>query len=240
MPTMRFRLLSSIVLILFASPAAWSQNSTSSQPDLFSSVVQPLLAKHCAPCHSKQLDKPKGDFRIDLLASDFRARSTRERWEKVRERVVAGEMPPKSRPRLTEPDSNAIVNWITQQLTLADPESLREASVRFRRLNRVEYENTIRDLLDVQIDLQEMLPPDTSADGFDNVADALHVSPFLMESYLEAADKALSLAIANHPQPQSHTKRYLLRDERHVMVTTERVFRPVADSLVMFSSSPWQ
>lgn len=240
MPTMHLRSLTSIVLLTLLAPPASCQDSSTAQSNPFSRTVQPLLAKHCSPCHSKQLDKPKGNFRIDLLTADFSAESVRERWEKVRERVVAGEMPPESRPRLPERDLNAIVDWITQQLDRYNPESRTESGIRFRRLNRVEYENTIRDLLDVRVDLKEMLPPDTSADGFDNVADALHVSPFLMESYLEAADKALSLAIANHPQPQSQTKRYLLGDERHVKVTTERVFRPVADSLVMFSSSSWQ
>lgn len=109
-----------------------------------------------------------------------------------------------------------------------------------RRLNRAEYENTIRDLLGVSIELKEMLPPDTSAYGFDNVGEALHTSSFLMERYLEAADRALNVAIANGPQPPLFKKRLSCKDERHVKTTTERVFLARDDALLFFSSSPWQ
>ncbi len=108
-----------------------------------------------------------------------------------------------------------------------------------RRLNRVEYERTIRDLLGIEIDVQELLPSDSSANGFDNNADALHTSSFLMERYLEAADIALNLAIANRPQPPLIQKRIRFHDERVVKVATEKVFRSLDDSLVMFSSSQW-
>lgn len=108
-----------------------------------------------------------------------------------------------------------------------------------RRLNRVEYENTICDLLGIEVDLKDLLPLDSAANGFDNVGEALHVSSFLMEKYLEAADKALSVAIANLPQPPLVKKRYNLKDERLVKTTTESVFLPRDDSLVMFSSSAW-
>jgi uncharacterized protein DUF1592/uncharacterized protein DUF1588/uncharacterized protein DUF1587/uncharacterized protein DUF1585/uncharacterized protein DUF1595 len=108
-----------------------------------------------------------------------------------------------------------------------------------RRLNRVEYENTVRDLLGIEVELRELLPPDTSAHGFDNVGEALHVSSFLMERYLEAADTALNLAIANGPQPPAIKKRFTPRDERQVKNATERVFRQLDDAVVFFSSSPW-
>lgn len=109
-----------------------------------------------------------------------------------------------------------------------------------RRLNRVEYENTVRDLLGAEVELKDLLPPDTSAHGFDNVGEALHTSSFLMERYLEAADKALSLAIANGPQPPVVRKRLSCKDQHQVRTTTERVFRIQGDTVVFFSSSPWQ
>src|SRR5712691_3167937 len=108
-----------------------------------------------------------------------------------------------------------------------------------RRLNRTEYENTVRDLLGIEVDLKELLPLDSSAGGFDNVGEALHVSSFLMEKYLEAADKALNMAIANLPQPPLVQKRYSLKDERLVKTTTEQVYLHRDDALVMYSSSPW-
>lgn len=111
-----------------------------------------------------------------------------------------------------------------------------------RRLNRLEYQNTICDLLGVKIDFQEMLPPDSSEDGFDNVGEALHTSSFLMEKYLEAANIALDRAIANLPQPRTIQKRYSLKETHQVKSTTEKVFRKSDedDRVIMFSSSPWQ
>ncbi len=110
-----------------------------------------------------------------------------------------------------------------------------------RRLNRFEYQNTVCDLLGVKVDFQELLPLDSSADGFDNVGEALHVSSFLMERYLEAANTALDLAIANHPQPPVISKHYSLRESHQVRSTTEKVYlkSDTDDRVVMFSSSAW-
>jgi mono/diheme cytochrome c family protein len=194
--------------------------------------VRPFLARHCQACHGAT--KPKGDFRIDTLSRDFASRDNRERWLAALKRVQSGEMPPKARPRPPGKDVEALASWVRDQA------ARRAGRTVLRRLNRVEYENTVRDLLGIDIDLKELLPPDTSAHGFDNNAEALHVSSFLMERYLEAADRALGVAIANGPQPKLVKKRYSLKDERHVKHTTERVFRRLDDGLVFFSSSPWQ
>ena len=114
-----------------------------------------------------------------------------------------------------------------------------QGRVVLRRLNRTEYQNTVRDLLGIDVDLKELLPLDNSAGGFDNVGEALHISSFLMDRYLDAADKALNVAIANLPQPPLVQKRYSLKDDRLVKTTTEKVYLDRDDSLVMFSSSPW-
>ena len=91
------------------------------------------------------------------------------------------------------------------------------------------------------MDFQELLPQDSSADGFDNVGEALHVSSFLMERYLEAANIAMDLAIANRPQPPIISKRYSLKESHQVRSTTEKVYikSDADDRVVMFSSSPW-
>src|SRR5207253_4094999 len=137
----------------------------------------------------------------------------RGRWLAVLKRIHAGEMPPKSKPRPSEKEVQALTAWIRSKAEAA--EAARRAvqgRVVLRRLNRVEYENTVRDLLGVDIELRELLPLDGSANGFDNVGEALHVSSFLMERYLEAAEKALSVAIANGPRPPFIKKRYSLKD----------------------------
>ena len=124
-------------------------------------------------------------------------------------------------------------------LAPAKPQVPAQGRVVLRRLNRVEYENTVRDLLGVQVELRDLLPPDSMADGFDNVGAALHTSSFLLERYLEAADKALNLAISNGPQPPLIKSRINLKEDRRLQQSTERVYRMRDDSVVLFSSSAW-
>jgi hypothetical protein len=206
---------------------------------LFEEQLAPFLAKHCLECHSGE--KPKGELRLDELKPEFGQRATRTKWLAVLKRLHAGEMPPEEKPRPPKEEIEKLTAWIRTQGDAAEAaERAVQGRVVLRRLNRAEYQNTIRDLLAVDVDLTGLLPEDASAGGFDNVGSALHTSSFLMERYLDAADRALNVAIANGPQPQLVKKRVSLKDERHVKHTTERVFRPLDEGLVMFSSSAWQ
>lgn len=220
------RRASTALLLLVAARSAHAQ------PD----PASPFLARHCLGCHAG--DKAKGGFRADRLTADLADAANRERWRDAAERVRSGEMPPDGRPRPPAADSKAFV----EQIEKAD--AARRAvtgRVPLRRLNRVEYEATVRDLLGVELDLREFLPPDTAANGFDTNSGGQHVSSFLMERYLDAAEAALAVAVSNTPKsPALVNKRYSFKDERHVKVTTEKVFRHTDDGLVMFSSSPWQ
>ena len=206
----------------------------------FAEQLRPFLVRHCFECHG--VENPKGDLRLDRLSPDFADDADRETWLTVLRRLKAGEMPPKSKPRPPQNELRALADWIRAGVAATDAEwRAAQGRVGLRRLNRVEYENTVRDLLGIEIDLKELLPQDTSADGFDNVGEALHTSSFLMERYLEAADKALNLAIANGPQPPMITKRYSLKESHQVKSTTESVFRKFDDDgVVLFSSSAWQ
>lgn len=206
----------------------------------FKNKIQPLLIAHCYSCHGPAAEKPKGNFRIDRLSAEFADSASREAWAGVLKRVKAGDMPPKMKARLSEKETLGLLEWISVGLKAADARRAAEGRVVLRRLNRIEYENTVRDLLGVAVELRDLLPVDSSASGFDNVADALHVSTFLMDKYLEGADKALNQAIANLPQPPVIKKRYDLKETRQIKVPSERVFRPLDDSVVLFSSSPWQ
>jgi hypothetical protein len=174
--------------------------------------LRPFFDQHCVKCHSGE--KPKGDWRIDELTMDFADKGSRDRWQSVLEKLEAGEMPPKSKPRPPEPEVRALTEWITARVTAADANRRgAEGRVVLRRLNRSEYENTVRDLLGVKASLKDLLPLDTSANGFDNVGDALHTSSFLLDRYLEAADTALNQAIVNRAQPPpSATKHYSLKE----------------------------
>lgn len=220
-------------LLLGATPAGWA-----GEPKPVEEHVRPFLAAHCVGCHGAE--KPKAGLRLDTLAPDFADAATRDRWLAVRKRIQAGDMPPKGKPRPPQDQVTRLADWVAGEAAAADTaRRAREGRVVLRRLNRVEYQNTIRDLLGIDLDLTERLPADSSASGFDNVGDALHVSSFLMERYLEAADAALAVAIANGPQPPPVKKRYTLKEERLVKTTTENVYLSRDDDLVMFSSSAW-
>ena len=228
--------LLAVPLILLALPHARSgaepPPQVAQKPD---DPFRTFLTKHCQECHSGE--KPKGDFNLDKLAPDFDNAANRERWLAVRKRVQAGEMPPKAKPRPAEKDVQALAG-VDRCEGRGRP--VAHGRTVLRRLNRIEYQNTVRDLLGIEVDFQEMLPADSSANGFDNSGEAMHVSSFLMEKYLEAADTALGLAIANGPQPPVIKKRYSLKDQHQVKVTTEKVFRIQDDTVVLFSSSAWQ
>lgn len=206
----------------------------------FDDQFRPLLARHCVECHRG--DKPKGNLRLDNLKLDLADAATRKHWSVVVARLRAGEMPPKEKPRPPEKDVQALTDWLAARVTAADSVARAvQGRVVIRRLNRVEYENTINDLLGINVNLKEQLPADGSADGFDNAAAAHHTSSFLMEKYLEAADTALNMAIANRPKPPMSTlKRYSLKDGHPVRNTTEDVYRFLDDGeVVCFCSSEW-
>ncbi|HSQ55709.1 MAG TPA: DUF1592 domain-containing protein [Gemmata sp.] len=228
------------ILMLAALVLALDHREVASQPPAAKrdDPVQTFLRAHCRKCHSGE--KPKGDFAIDMLAGDLNAKATRERWQTVLAQLQSGAMPPKKQPQPPANELKATIASIAQRIETADADR-RAANGRavMRRLNRVEYENTLRDLLGIDIDFQQLLPADAGARGFDTVGEAHHVSSFLMEKYLEAADRALAVAIANDARPPQVKKRYSLKDERGVKVSTESVFLPREGELVMFSSSPW-
>jgi mono/diheme cytochrome c family protein len=201
--------------------------------------IREFFARHCLACHGAE--KPKADLRLDQLSADLSDAAARETWAAVVERLAAGEMPPQERPRPGEREVKAVLDAIRPPLAAAIAgDRARQGRTVLRRLNRVEYQNTIRDLLGIQLELADRLPLDSSAGGFDNSGAALHTSSFLMEKYLDAADAALNVAIANGPQPPLVKKRLLCQDQRHVKVTTEKVFLTRDDALVFFSSSAWQ
>ena len=206
----------------------------------FEDQFRPLLARYCLDCHRG--DKPKGNLGLDNLTIDFADAITHKHWSGVVERLRAGEMPPKEQPRPTEKEVAALTDWLSPRLAAAEAAAgAAQGRVILRRLNRVEYENTVRDLLGITVNLKEQLPQDGSADGFDTAGAAHHMSSFLMEKYLEAADKALSKAIVNSPKPPpTFAKKFSMKDMHPVKLTTEDVYRFLADGeVVCFCSSEW-
>ncbi len=240
---MSWRLLFPASLVLFVAGKLQADEPGPRPTDRLSEQVvreqiRPFLAEHCFVCHGAE--KPKANLRLDLLTPDLNDPAARETWTAIVERLEAGEMPPKEKPRPDDREVKRVLDLIKPPLGAAiDSERARQGRTVLRRLNRIEYQNTIRDLLGIQAELKHLLPIDNSANGFDNSGAALHTSSFLMEKYLDAADAALNVAIASGPQPPLVKKRLLCKDERHVKVTTEKVFLTRDEDLVFFSSSAW-
>ena len=147
-------------------------------------------------------------MRLDTLADDFRTAGTARRWTKVFERLESGEMPPKKRDRPPKEDRQRALAWIAQRLVDAEGHDRPAAgTVALRRLTRLQYENTVHDLLAVDSDLKERLPEDPRRLGFDNVGEALQLSSAQLEAYLEAADEALDDAFVRSPPPTKQKQR---------------------------------
>ncbi|MDX1944005.1 MAG: DUF1592 domain-containing protein [Pirellulaceae bacterium] len=206
----------------------------------FGDQIRTFLAKHCSECHSGE--KPKGNLRLDNLTANFADAATRAHWAEAIARLKTGEMPPEDKPRPAAAEMAAVIDWLSPRVAAAEAAArAAQGRVVLRRLNRLEYENTIRDLFGIQVNLREQLPADGSADGFDNAGAAHHTSSFLMEKYLEAADAALTAAIANRPQPPPlFSKRISVKDGHPIRTTTEDVYRFLPDGeVVCFCSSEW-
>lgn len=167
-------------------------------------AIRPFLEQHCLECHDDT--EQKGGLRLDNLPAEFSDPDVQRTWIDVFDKLSAGEMPPKKKPRPSSAEISQVLIWLKSGITSADV-ARRNVSGRvvLRRLNRNEYQNTIRDLLHVDVDVKDLLPADTPSMGFDNIAAALNVSSVLLERYLEAADTALDAAIQTGPRPPLKT-----------------------------------
>lgn len=175
-----------------------------SAADTFKDQIRPLLTKYCADCHNAQ--KHEADLQIDRLNPDMVEGSDAETWHDVLNRINQGEMPPEKSTPLANTDRIVLVEWLTGELKRA-VEARRSTGGRvvLRRLTRYEYQNTMRDLLGLDLDYSADLPPESSsADGFQNNGATLSISPLQIEYYLKAARNALGRAIVTGPQPEVH------------------------------------
>src|SRR4051794_13870005 len=168
----------------------------------FNRDVVPFLAKHCYSCHGN--GKRKADLALDSFRDELAIQENREIWENVLEMVRTGEMPPKPRPKPAMAETEAALGALDRILASFDCTGPRNVGrVTLRRLNRVEYNNTIRDLVGVDFKPAADFPNDDVGYGFDNIGDVLSLSPLLFEKYLTAAESVLeqAIVIADPPKP---------------------------------------
>ncbi len=192
-------------LVFLAGMAVASSLWAEDVPD-FGQVGRPFLEKHCLSCHAGK--EPDGGLSLEDFRDGQSVVRKRKTWDTVLKRVQTGDMPPKDQPRPTQEEVDGFVGHVKAVIDYADRTSPpNPGRVTMRRLNRVEYRNTVRDLLGVDFDPTEGFPSDDVGHGFDNIGDVLSVSPLLMERYLDAAESIVNRVIVVNPPPPP--RRYL-------------------------------
>ncbi|MDA7916559.1 DUF1587 domain-containing protein, partial [Verrucomicrobia bacterium] len=156
--------------------------------------LKPLFKEYCFSCHNEE--KMKGELNLEaLLEFGFRPQDV-EQWETLAEYMENGEMPPEKKPQPSDSQRASIIDVsfkVAEHLKSMAGDNPGRVTV--RRLNRQEYNNTIRDLLGVDVDPSAGFPGDEVGYGFDNIGDVLSLSPILLEKYLDAAEVIVKKAL---------------------------------------------
>ncbi len=184
-----------VVLAAICPAALLSASPQSSASPSFDAAQQrAVLDKYCVTCHNEKL-KTAG-LALDKTDLDHVDQSA-QTWEKVIRKLRTGQMPPVGLPRPDAATYNALATSLETTLDLAYTARPEPGRAKLHRLNRTEYGNAIRDLLGLEVNVADLLPPDDASYGFDNIADVLTVSPSLLERYLAAASKISRLAVGD-------------------------------------------
>jgi mono/diheme cytochrome c family protein len=185
---------------LLQAPAPAADVARSTAADAWTRDGAPFLARHCTACHGEK--KPKADLALHVYRDEQAVLKDRKHWDAVVKMVQSGQMPPETRPRPQPAEVDAFVKALAAVFERADRSARRDPGrVTVRRLNRVEYTNTVRDLTSIDFDPAEDFPADDIGYGFDNIGDVLSLSPLLMERYLAAAEAIATRAVLTEKPP---------------------------------------
>jgi hypothetical protein len=195
-----------LVVIAFVMPErAVNGQAIPAQEKEFGEHIQPLLKKYCWRCHNEE--KMKSGVRVDHLTGAAEDRHLKL-WTRVLEQVTAESMPPEEEPQPTTAERKSLADWMERSLAAARSRPTpRNGSI--RRLTVAQYRNTLQDLLGLQEDLTDVLPPDgLSKEGFANHEQTLTLSPLQIEAYFDIAENALAASIVDeHERPVIQTFR---------------------------------
>lgn len=179
-----------LLALAWLGAGARPPSESAPRPDLaadFAKTVRPLLRKHCLACHSTKAHK--GDLDLERFASLETVRKDLHAWQQVADQITIGEMPPRTRPQPSAAERKSLLGWIRAlfaaeaRARAGDP-----GPAPLRRLDNAEYENTVRDLIGVELRPARDFPADGAAgEGFANASAALAMSPALIDRYLRAA-----------------------------------------------------
>ncbi len=200
------RIRSKLIFALFPLIGVSLALGSASLPSetFYEDTVQPFLDTYCISCHGPE--KQKGDRRYDTLGNNFRDSDSIILWQDIADLMNLGDMPPEEKKQPSADERQQVIDWITGRLEIAYAEAKStDRKTVLRRLNRDEYDRTIRDLLrleDTLIDPTESFPPDETEENFNNIGSALITSDFLLQGYLDAAESYIELASQVGPKPK--------------------------------------
>lgn len=180
-------------LCLALASAARGDEPLQPRPSM-ADALAPFVAQYCADCHSG--DEAEAGLNVERLLEAPSVPHRRREWQRVVERLQANEMPPEEGVQPEPAEREALVAWLAAELAEPDCTQPQDPGrVTLRRLNRVEYQNTVRDLTGVDFDAAAIFPRDELGFGFDNNADVQTLPPVLLEKYLQAAEQIADQAI---------------------------------------------
>ncbi|MCM8540553.1 MAG: DUF1592 domain-containing protein [Lentisphaeraceae bacterium] len=225
-------------LSLFVSTNIGSLHAFSKEEnEANNSKLKNFAEKFCLDCHDTETTK--GDFDLEKIIPSFTEKNAKF-WERMVLRIEAGEMPP---PKKKQPEAKEVLEaltWVKKKL--AEEAHTRRVSGRVlvRRLNRIEYENSIHDLLGIKKPLKDLLPEDEVSHGFSNSANALSISPVHIQQYMIAADRALKNLIPRKiNEPKKYTFSYTDDQEKSFWGhgSNKQFIRPREDKIWFYAST---
>jgi mono/diheme cytochrome c family protein len=228
----------SACVLLAIAALSWAGQAAAKDPaQPFAPALKPYLEAHCLDCHGP--DSQRAGLRLDTLPVDLREQAAMSAWVKVRDKVSAGDMPPKKRERPPQADSESVVRALDQALHAASLDrQQKQGRVGVRRLNSTEFENTVRDLVGTKINLKDLLPEDGTSAGFDNVSATLDISATHLLRYQEAAEKAIMSVVPTRPHvpfSDKRTGRQISEKGQNFYLRKGLTWRLQDDSLVIYA-----
>ena len=184
-------------------------DSTSAEAIYYKSRIQPIIKTHCYECHGEE--KQKGDMRLDTLNWNMVNSVDAERWHAALNVINLGEMPPKKKKQLEDKQRRTLVDWMSLNLEKAAIAKRIDNKIVMRRLTKVQYTNSLKNLLDITVNFGDVLPADgKSKMGFSNNGNILQTSALHLDYYQKIAREALDKSIVFGNKPQSKRYKVLL------------------------------
>ncbi len=230
-PSHRVGFFFSVVTLIVFPTMGFAADGAPASPDTARhlEIVRPFVKTYCVECHGSR--KPKADLRLDNLPPDFTDPAIAAKWAEVVSAINTHQMPPEEEIQPSSDEAGKVAAWLESELSRGEIAN-RSTRMVLRRINRAEYDNTIRDLVGVDFSPAGAFPEDPPAGGFDNIGKALTISPLQMELYYAAAREILDRALVEEPQappvmkwriePEEDTqggdRTFIKRDDKRVLL----------------------